>query len=162
MKAACLAVLFVLLCGGLFVLTTTPASRLDAPPGQSFAAPGTNSTWWVGASSTDSSALPNAGVKSVIQVFSTHVTGCLSFWVSDDTGDNNWGQVGYYICNGSTPEAFYQVWNLNTKSVLTGGIAPISTGAHTFAMYLQSGTTWAYAMDGSVMGTYNMGSSTSS
>jgi hypothetical protein len=118
--------------------------------------------WWVGASSTDASALPNTGVKGVIQVISTQVTGCLSFWVSDDLSNDNWGQVGYFICNGSAPVAFYQVWDLNNSTIIAGGSASVSTGTHSFAMYVQSGTTWAYALDGSVMGTFDMGASTSS
>jgi len=97
-----------------------------------------------------------------IGVISTQVSGCLAFWVSDDLSNNVWGQVGYYICSGSSPVAFYQVWNLNTYAVLTTGSASVSQGSHTFAMYLQSGTTWAYSLDGSVFGTYDMGSSISS
>lgn len=162
MKAACLVVFVVLLSGGLFIWVTTPAPQPNSPPVRSFAAPDTSSVWWVGASSTDASALPNTGVMSVIQVISTQVTGCLSFWVSDDLSNGNWGQVGYFICDGSVPTAFYQVWNLNTNEIIAGGSASVSPGAHSFAMYLQSGTTWAYALDGSVMGTYDMGASTSS
>ncbi|MGD0397238.1 MAG: hypothetical protein ABSB26_10105 [Nitrososphaerales archaeon] len=162
MKAPYLVILILLLSGGLFVQVTSPISRPTATPVRSFAAPDSSSVWWVGASSTDSSALPNMGVKGVIQVVSTQVTGCLAFWVSDDLSNNNWGQVGYYICDGSVPEAFYQVWNLNTNTILTGGIASVSIGAHSFAMRFQSGTTWAYLLDGNVIGTYDMGASTSS
>jgi len=134
----------------------------NAPPLESFAAPSSTSTWWVGASSTDGSAMPNTGVRGVIQVISLDVSGCLSFWVSDGTSNGNWGQVGYYICNGSTPQAFYQVWNLNTQTILAGGTTAVSPGYHTFSMYLQSGTTWAYSLDGNVFGSYDMGTSSSS
>jgi hypothetical protein len=162
MKAAGLVVLVLLLLGGVFVWVMTPTPAPTDTPVRSFAAPDSSSVWWVGASSTDASALPNAGVEGVIQVISTQVTGCLSFWVSDDLSNNNWGQVGYFICDGSVPVAFYQAWNLNTNEIIAGGSASVSPGTHSFAMYLQSGTTWAYALDGSVMGTYDMGASTSS
>jgi len=164
MKAPYLVVLILLLSGGLlvWVATPTPIPRPTATPVRSFAALDSSSVWWVGASSTDSSALPNTGVKGVIQVISTQVTGCLAFWVSDDLSNNNWGQVGYFICDGSVPVAFYQVWSLNTNTIIAGGSASVSSGEHTFTMYLQSGTTWAYLLDGSVMGTFDMGASTSS
>jgi len=94
-------------------------------------------------------------------VISSQVTGCLSFWVADEMSSNSvWGQVGYYICNGPTPVAFYQIWK--SGSVAVTGTTSLSTGSHQFSMYLQSGTTWAYLLDGGVFGTYNMGSSTSS
>jgi len=166
MKAAWLVVVILLLAGALFVWVmpsiTSQNSSVYTPPVQSFAAPSSTSTWWVGASSTDPSALPNTGVRGAIQVISTPITGCLSFWVSDEVTNDNWGQVGYFICNGSIPDAFYQVWNLNTQTILAGGTVSVSSGTHTFAMYLQSGTTWAYSLDGNVMGTYDMGSSSSS
>jgi hypothetical protein len=82
--------------------------------------------------------------------------------VSDDLSNNYWGQVGYYISGSSVPFAFYQIWNLNNMSILTSGITSVSTGTHTFSMYLQSGTTWVYALDGVVLGTYNMGANSSS
>lgn len=115
--------------------------------------------YWVGGSSGASSTM--AGVQGTIQVVSQSVIGCLSFWVSTDSAANIWGQVGYYICNGSKPVAFYQIWNLNTNAVLVTGTTSVSTGSHQFSMYLQSGTNWAYAMDGKVFGTYNMQASNS-
>jgi len=95
-------------------------------------------------------------------VVTQQVTGCLSYWVGDDSQANIWGQVGYYICDGSTPVAFYQVWNLNTSSVLSTGTTPVSSGSHFFSMYLEYGTVWAFALDGSVFGTQDMQSSVSS
>lgn len=119
--------------------------------------------WWVGASSTDPSALPNTGVRSNINVVSQSVPGQLSFWISDDLNNNMWGQVGYYISQGSTtPYAFYQIWDLNTNTVVATGGTTVSPGSHTFSMYLQSGTMWAFALDGNVFGTYDMGSNISS
>jgi len=82
--------------------------------------------------------------------------------VSDESSAGIWAQVGYYICNGSTPVAFYQIWNLNSGAVLTTGTSSVSAGTHTFSMYLQGGTVWAYAVDGAVIGTYDMGSASSS
>jgi len=155
-------ILVVLLIGTAFAFAVF-ASIPRATPNPSMpllSLPG--SVWWVGAASTDSSALPNTGVQGTIQVISTPVVGCLAFWVSDDLSNSVWGQVGYYICDSSTPEAFYQIWNLNSNTILTSGSASVSVGTHTFSMYLQSGTTWAYSLDGTVFGTYNMGASVSS
>ena len=120
------------------------------------------SCWWVGASSTDSSALPNNGVRGTIQVASQQVNGLLSFWVSDQLSNNFWGQVGYYFYMSSTPVAFYQIWNMTSGVVMKSGTSSVSLGSHQFSMYLQSGTTWAFALDGRVFGTYDMHSSISS
>lgn len=129
------------------------------PTDHARAASGSSGVWWVGAQSVDGSALPNTGVEASIQVSSQYFSGCLSFWVSESQLSNgDWLQVGYYICGDSTPIAFYQVWNLSGGVVLSGGYASVSTGAHTFSMYVTSGTTWAFALDGSVFGTYNTGS----
>ncbi len=132
---------------------------------------GTNSgsnTYFVGAQVPTSSCssgctyLTNSGVRGTIQVVGQPVTGCLSYWVSDDSAANIWGQIGYYICNSSTPVGFYQIWNLNTGAGLTSGTTAVSTGYHTFSMYSQNGGNgWAYALDGAVFGTYDMGSNLS-
>jgi hypothetical protein len=112
--------------------------------------------------SADASALPNSGVRSTFQVISARPTGSLSFWTSDGLSNNVWGQVGYFITLGSTPVGFYQVWNLTSNTIVARGTTPIGTGEHTFSMYDQNGTTWAYAIDGAVFGTYDMGSNSSS
>ena len=122
----------------------------------------TGSVWMVGGMSSDSSALPNTGVRSSIEVISLQTDGSLAFWVSDDMLNNVWGQVGYFISEGGAPIAFYQIWNLNTSTILTEGSTPISVGVHAFSMYLQNGTNWAYAVDGNVFGSFSMGSSASS
>lgn len=145
-----------------FAVPTNAWSQPHNPAALAVSPSASSSVWWVGAESTDSSALPNTGVRGSFQVINFAVTGCLSFWVADDLSNNIWGQVGYFICGGSTPVAFYQIWNLGSNTVLSGGSTSIIAGAHTFSMYLQSGTTWAYALDGSVFGTYDMGSSVSS
>jgi MG2 domain len=122
-----------------------------------------SSYYYVGADSQPSSALSNSGVGATIQVVSVPTTsGCLSFWVADDSSANIWGQVGYYLCSGSVPLAFYQVWNLNTYTVLVTATTPVTTGAHRFSMYWQSGSVWAFALDGSTFGTQNLGSSAAS
>src|SRR2546427_1836734 len=118
--------------------------------------------YYVGAEASGSDALPNSGVQATIQVVSQPVSDCLSYWVSDDLSNNMWGQVGYSICGGSTPWAFWEVWNLNTTSFVNQSFAPVTTGYHKFSMYLQSGTIWAYALDGQVFGTYDMGARVSS
>ena len=120
------------------------------------------SIWWVGAYSTDSSALPNTGVRGTITVISSSTPDVLDFWVSDDLSNNVWGQVGYYIEDGATPVAFYQVWNLSADRILDEGVAQVTTGTHLFAMYLSRGTTWAFSLDGWVFGSYDMGASESS
>jgi hypothetical protein len=127
-----------------------------------FSSPSSGSNYYfVGAESFAASALSNLGIQGTIEVVTTQVTGCLSFWVADEMSSNTiWGQVGYYICNGATPVAFYQIWKSGSVSVT--GTTSVSTGSHQFSMFLQSGTTWAYALDGATFGTYNMGSSISS
>ena len=118
--------------------------------------------WLVGAMSTDPSALPNTGVRSTIEVIDAQTPGSLAFWVSDGMPNHIWGQVGYFLSGGGQPVGFYQVWNLNSDILITSGTASIDTGNHTFSMYLQNGTTWAYAIDGNVFGIYDMGASSSS
>jgi hypothetical protein len=138
--------------------TLVPAQQ---PPQPQFAAGGSGSSgYWVGAQASDSTALPNTGIQATIQVISQKVTGCLSFWVSEEASSGTWGQVGYYICNGDMPVAFYQIWS--SGSVQVTGTTSVSTGYHQFSMYVQSGDTWAYALDGTVFGTFNMGAGISS
>ena len=118
--------------------------------------------WVVGALSSDSSALPNTGVRSTIQVIDVQTTGSLAFWVSDGLPNQEWGQIGYFLSGGGPPIGFYQVWNLSSDTLITSGTTSVDTGNHTFSMYLQNGTTWAYAIDGNIFGTYDMGASSSS
>ena len=127
-----------------------------------------SNTYYVGAQAPTTACNPtctyltNSGARTTIQVVSQTVVGCLSYWIGDDSGANLWGQVGYYICNGATLVAFYQVWNLSSGAALTTGTTTVSAGYHTFSMYSQSGgTVWAFALDGTVFGTYDLGSSVS-
>lgn len=144
-------------------LTRAPIDPSHGPPLRAATTGTSGNYWWVGASSTDSSALPNTGVRANIDVTSQSVPGTLSFWISNDLSNNMWGQVGYYLSSSSsTPRAFYQIWNLNTNTIVTTGGAAVTTGSHTFSMYLQSGTVWAFAIDGNVIGSYDMGSNISS
>jgi len=155
-----------LACLPFLVRIPSPQQPPQQPPFAS-ASSGKN-YYYVGAEAATSACSPtcvpitNTGAETQVQVVSQQVTGCLSYWISDDSKANIWGQVGYYICNGSTPVAFYQVWNLNTSSVLATGTTSVSAGSHFFSMYAQSGTVWAYALDGSVFGTHDMQSSVSS
>ncbi len=150
--------------------TTGDLSKTDLAPLLPSVAPhafaSTSTTYsgyyYVGADSEVASVYSNYGVGATIQVISTQASGCLSYWVADDSSASIWGQVGYYLCNSSTPVAFYQIWNLNTNTVLVTGTASVTTGAHQFSMYSQSGSTWAFTLDGGILGTYNMGSSVSS
>lgn len=118
--------------------------------------------WQVGAVSSDPSALSNSGVRSTIQVIDQQTAGSLAFWVGDDLSNNVWGQVGYFLSKGGPPVAFYQVWNLTSDILITSGSTSVNTGNRTFSMYLESGTTWAFAIDGNVFATNNMGASSSS
>ena len=122
-----------------------------------------SNTYYVGASSNGAAALPNDGVQCTLQVIplSSAVSGSLSFWCADDTSSGMWGQVGYYFFDGTTPTAFWQIWNLNTYTEVATGTTSISTGTHTFSMNLQSGTIWAYSLDGNVFGTYDMAATSS-
>jgi hypothetical protein len=138
----------------------------SAKPGQQYSFTSTSSsggyTYFVGAYSNTPLVYSNTGVQGTIEVVSSSVTGCLSFWVSDEMAGNIvWGQVGYEICNGSTPVAFYQIWS--SGAIAVTGTTSVLPGTHTFSMYsVNGGNTWAYALDGGVFGTYNMGASISS
>ncbi len=105
--------------------------------------------------------VPNLGVYSIIQVtnqtFGNGYGGCLSFWVSDNSlSSGYWGQVGYYACAGGPPVAFYQVWDLNSYSVVSAGAVPVSAGDHNFSMTVSKGTTWAFSVDGAAIGAVDM------
>jgi hypothetical protein len=142
-----------------FVATTVTAEHgSTAPPTIEGASSGT--VWLVGAAS--SGLGENEGVRSRIEVVNVQATGSLAFWVSDGMPNQLWGQVGYFLSGGAPPVGFYQVWNLTSDTLVASGTTPVSTGNHTFEMYLQKGTTWAYAIDGSVFGTYDMGATSSS
>jgi hypothetical protein len=86
----------------------------------------------------------------------------LAFWVGDGFSNNLWGQVGYFISGGGSPVGFWQVWNLTSNVLVASGTTSVNTGNRTFSMYLQSGTTWVFAIDGNVFASYDMGASTSS
>ena len=156
-------VLVLLLASAAFVLILAlhGSTSVHGPP-QFAAQTSTGAVWMVGVKSTDSSALPNTGVRGVLQVIRLQTNGSLAFWVSDDLSNNLWGQVGYFISGGGAPIAFFQIWNLNTSTIVFEGSAPTTTGLHAFAMYLRNGTTWDYAVDSFVFGSYDMGSSSSS
>ncbi len=142
-----------------------PVLRFLPPDSASAAVSSGSNVYYVGAQAPTTAGgayLTNAGAQTTIQVVTTTVTGCLSYWIGDDSAANVWGQVGYYICNGATPVAFYQIWNLTSGAALTSGTTSVSTGYHTFSMYSQSGgTTWAFGLDGTPFGTYNLGASVS-
>ncbi len=149
-------------------MASTGVSPLFPPPLAGPSVSSGSSYFYVGAQASTTICNPtcahvtNAGAQTSIQVVSQTVVGCLSYWLGDDSAANLWGQVGYYICNGATPVAFYQIWNLTTGAALTTGTTAVSAGYHTFSMYSQSGsTTWAFALDGTVFGTYDMGASLS-
>jgi hypothetical protein len=118
--------------------------------------------WYVGASSSNLSFYYNNGIRSMIEVKNQSVLGVLAFWVSEATGNGLWAQVGYYIDNGSSPFAFYQIWNLtNRAEIATGGTA-VAAGIHIFSLSLSNATIWNFRVDSSVLGTFDMRTNTSS
>jgi hypothetical protein len=128
--------------------------------------------WWIGASSTQTSAIPNSGVQMEATVVTTPAGaagGCFSVWTSDVLANDMWGQIGFSACDDPGEPfydltSFFQVWNLAVGSdgelLVDQESDDITPGLHTFSMYVQSGTIWAYAVDGNVMGTSDMGSAT--
>jgi Bacterial Ig domain len=127
--------------------------------------------WWIGASSTETSAVPNNGVRmeaTVVERPAGAAGGCFSVWTSDILDNQMWGQIGYSGCDVGDAfynfTSFFQVWNLAAGAdgtlLVDQESDDITVGLHTFAMYVQSGTTWAYAVDGNVMGACDMGSAT--
>jgi MYXO-CTERM domain-containing protein len=129
--------------------------------------------WWFGASSSDTSAIPNSGVQMEANVIAKTppeaANGCVSVWTSDILSNDMWGQIGYSVCDipGDTTvnfTSFFQVWDLSVGPdgtlLVDQESSDITPGLHSFAMYVQSGTTWAYAVDGNVMGVCDMGSAT--
>lgn len=118
--------------------------------------------WYVGAASSDRVYLQNNGVRSEIQVVQQNVSAFLGFWVSETMSNNLWGQVGYYFFQNSQPEAFYQVWNLTTRSEIAHGTVSVSFGNHLFSMYLSKGTSFEFSVDSSEIGYYDMKTNISS
>lgn len=128
--------------------------------------------WWIGATSTQTSAIPNSGVRmeaTVVTAPTGAANGCFSVWTSDVLSNGMWGQIGYSACDIPGEAffdltAFFQVWDLNVGAdgelLVDQETNDITPGLHAFAMYVQSGTTWAYAVDGNVMGLVDMGSAT--
>lgn len=113
--------------------------------------------WYVGAVSDESAYSQNNGIRGEIQVAPQgNVSSFLAFWVSETMSNQLWAQVGYYIFHGSAPTAFYQVWNMTTRSEITSGTAPVSQGNHIFSMSLTTGTIFEFSIDSLAIGFYNM------
>ncbi|MGO9709471.1 MAG: Ig-like domain-containing protein [Polyangiaceae bacterium] len=136
-------------------------------PGDLVKQSGTPGFWWIGAESTDTSAIPNSGVRATIQsVAYAPVGGCFDCWTSNMLSNQYWGQIGFSACDASVGPAFtafYQIWNTGvTPNVLLvdGETTAVTAGIHEFAMSVESGTVWQYALDGVVFGSYDMGSAT--
>jgi len=127
--------------------------------------------WWIGSNSPTALSLTNSGVLAVMQEVDAPPQdgGCFDCWTSEYLDNGFWGQVGFSVCTqtGTDPfiSTFYQVWDANpTPEVLLvdGESELTSPGIHTYAMSLQSGTTWGFSVDGALLGIYDMGSATSS
>jgi hypothetical protein len=88
-------VISMLFVGGALSLSFATASPTPAPvgtvqPAGFREAAATNSIWWVGASASDSSTLPNTGARLNIPVIVFSTAGCLSFWVAEGFANNYW------------------------------------------------------------------------
>jgi len=118
--------------------------------------------WYVGAYSFDNITFANEGVRSQIQVRNQQVSSFLAFWISDSMSNNLWGQVGYYFFHDSGPTAFYQIWNLTTRTEVGSGASQLEAGIHDFTMALLSNNIWAFSVDSALIGTYNMHTNVSS
>lgn len=118
---------------------------------------------WNGAAIRDKT---NQGIKTTVNVINlapyTVNLNQISVWASEEMSSHDlWGQIGYISFNGGQVLGFVSIWN-NTSGQMLGDWRnwAVSLGKHTFSMYLKSGTTWAFAMDGHVWMTYNMMSKT--
>jgi hypothetical protein len=143
---------------------TTTTTDITSSASTNIATAGTG-VFYLGAEAAGVANPANTGVRSYIDVESFLVPiGCAAFWVSDASAANIWMQAGYYICDGSTPVVFMQVWNLDSYTVLyTNAMSTTPTaGEHQFTLSLQSGTTWVATYDGTVIGSYDLQASTSS
>ena len=120
------------------------------------------SYWYVGGYSYDNVTFSNSGVRTTIEVRSQQVSSFLSFWISDTMSNNLWAQVGYYYFHSSGPIAFFQVWNLTTRTEVASRTSAVFYGVHTFSMELLEDDNWSFSVDSHQIGTYNMKTSVSS
>jgi MYXO-CTERM domain-containing protein len=121
--------------------------------------------WWIGSTSSESSGLPNDGVRTTMSAVDFQPDGgCFDCWTSEYLDNGFWGQVGFSACNfqGDSEEnftVFYQTWNADAGLLLVDGESTfITEGLHTFTMNLDAGTKWDYSVDGTIFGSYDMGS----
>lgn len=121
--------------------------------------------WWIGSLSTDTSGLPNDGVRITLSAVNLEPDGgCFDCWTSEYLDNGYWGQVGFSACGyqqGSQNNftVFYQTWDADAGLLLVDGESTVITeGLHTFAMNLDAGTKWDYSVDGTIFGSYDMGS----
>jgi hypothetical protein len=120
---------------------------------------GVTQTQYVGVSDTSSAMLPNTGVRAKIQVVPMTLSNgdTVSAWISEETANGMWAQVGYYIVGPSpAPTGFYQIWNMNNGTVAKSGVLAVTAGNHVFSMYLKTGTVWGFSIDASEFGAYDM------
>ncbi len=97
--------LILLAVTGLFAIPVNASSAFQLSQSQYLFPSSGSNTYRIGAQIQDAvcgstcNYLNNTGARTTVQVVSEPVVGCLSYWVSDDSAANIWGQVGYYICN---------------------------------------------------------------
>ncbi len=121
--------------------------------------------WWIGSESSATSGLPNDGVRTTMSAVNYEPDGgCFDCWTSEYLDNGYWGQVGFSAC-GYAPSSesnftvFYQTWDADAGELLIDGESTfITEGLHTFTMNLDAGTKWDYSVDGTIFGSYDMGS----
>ncbi len=113
-----------------------------------------------GAIGSDTSPLPNTGVRATITVIPHGVT---SYWISEVLGNGMWGQIGYTIDVLGDPKVFWQVWDAGNNWIGSGPVRKmrLSNGPHTFSMSLKSSTTWEFKADNKSAGSFDMQSGVS-
>ena len=135
--------------------------RPGGPP--RLAAP-SNTTYYGGASSRDASALPCTGIRSTINVVSAPTgsgNGLFAVWNAVELSNSNWAQVGYYTSNEVTT-GIYQLWDLPANTILSGGTWVAAAGSHQFTIvYSGAGNVWDFLMDGTLEGSYDLGTDVS-
>ena len=113
-----------------------------------------------GAVGSDTTGLPNTGVRATISVIPNGTTW---YWISEVLDNGMWGQIGYQMDVQGNPKVFWQVWDAGNNWIATGPVKRmrLSNGPHTFSMSLKRGTTWEFKADSKDAGSFDMQSAVS-